>query len=92
MAKPIEATLLALAMFVASGRLVPRLWQRLHLTLSDTFLIASVIDATCLFITDALTYKWGGMADNSSDGPEPSANQMIALKKVQYHSILPTFD
>lgn len=78
-AKPIEGTLLALAMLLASGRLVPRLLQRQCPTVSDSLLIASILDAIGLFITDYLTYIWGGMSD---DVPEPSTARVIALKKV----------
>ena len=78
-AKPIEGTLLALAMLLASGRLVPRLIQRQCPTVSDSLLIASILDAIGLFITDYLTYIWGGISD---DVPEPSTARVIALKKV----------
>jgi len=77
--------LLALAIFISSGRLVPRFLQQQRLTVSDGFLIAAVINAIGLFITDTLTYKWGGMADESADGAEPSLDQVIALKKVRQH-------
>lgn len=77
--KPIEGTLLALAMLVASGRLVPRFLQRQCPTVSDSLLIASILDAIGLFVTDYLTYTWGGMSD---DVPEPSVARVIALKKV----------
>lgn len=77
--KPIEGTLLALAMLVASGRLVPRFLQRQYPTVSDSLLIASILDAIGLFVTDYLTYIWGGMSD---DVPEPSTARVIALKKV----------
>ncbi|KAB2107707.1 hypothetical protein AG0111_0g4331 [Alternaria gaisen] len=78
---PIEGTLLALAMLVASGRLVPRFLQRQCPTVSDSLLIASILDAIGLFVTDYLTYIWGGMSD---DVPEPSTARVIALKKVQF--------
>ncbi|CAN9432589.1 unnamed protein product [Alternaria alternata] len=78
---PIEGTLLALAMLVASGRLVPRFLQRQCPTVSDSLLIASILDAIGLFVTDYLTYTWGGMSD---DVPEPSVARVIALKKVQF--------
>jgi hypothetical protein len=79
--------LLSLAMLIASGRLVPRLLQRLNPTVSDSFLLASIINAIGLFITDAMTYKWGGMA--SDDAPEPPEDRLIALKKVN-HSLVPS--
>ncbi|EMD63946.1 hypothetical protein COCSADRAFT_182109 [Bipolaris sorokiniana ND90Pr] len=78
---PIEAMLLGLSTFVASGRLVPRFVQRQHLTLSDCFLVASILDAIGLFVTDVLTYEWGGMAE---DEVEMSDARAIALKKVQF--------
>ncbi|KAH7380546.1 hypothetical protein DE146DRAFT_637540 [Phaeosphaeria sp. MPI-PUGE-AT-0046c] len=79
---PIEATLLALALFIASGRLIPRIVSLQHLTVSDWFLVASIADAIGLFITDFITYKWGGMAGD--DAPEQSMERMVALKKVQF--------
>lgn len=80
-AQPIEATLLALALFIASGRLIPRLVSLQRLNVSDWFLVASLLDAIGLFITDFMTYKWGGMGDENS--PDPSDPQRIALKKVR---------
>jgi hypothetical protein len=80
--KPIEAVLLTLAIIIASGRLIPRLLQRQQPTVSDSFLIASILNAIGLFATDVLTYKWGGMADD--DAPKPSTAQLIALKKVSH--------
>jgi hypothetical protein len=77
-AKPIEATLMALALLLASGRLVPRLVQRQYPTLSDSLLIASILDIIGLFVTDYLTYIWGGMTDDA----EASTARVIALKKV----------
>jgi hypothetical protein len=85
-AQPIEAVLLALAIFVASGRLVPKIWQRQHPTLSDSFLIASILNTIALFITDFLTYKLGGMEEYDPTAPEPSISQAIALKKVRWPS------
>jgi hypothetical protein len=72
--------LLSLAIFIASGRLIPRLLQRQRPTYSDSFLIASLVNPVALFITDVMTYKWGGMADD--DAPEPPIERLIALKKV----------
>jgi hypothetical protein len=46
---------------------------------SDSFLIASILDCLGLFITDALTYRWGGM---SEDDVEIPTDQLKALKKV----------
>jgi hypothetical protein len=74
--------MLGLAILIASGRLVPRIIQRQHPTVSDSFLIASILNAIGLFITDTLTYHWGGMAAEDADAPEPSVDQIIALKKV----------
>ncbi|EAT76514.1 hypothetical protein HBI56_230980 [Parastagonospora nodorum] len=79
---PIEAVLLSLAILIASGRLLPRLAQRAQPTASDSFLIASILNAIGLFVTDVMTYKWGGMAGD--DAPEPPTAQLIALKKVQF--------
>jgi hypothetical protein len=82
-AQPIEAFLLALAIFIASGRLVPKIWQHQYPTLSDSFLIASILNTIALFITDYLTYKLGGMEEYDPTAPEPSVSQAIALKKVR---------
>ncbi|KAH9874301.1 hypothetical protein IAQ61_004932 [Plenodomus lingam] len=80
---PIEATVLVLAMLVASGRLVPRFLQRQLPTVSDDFLIASILNAVALFITDLMTYRWGGMSDDW-DMEDTSIAREIALKKVQF--------
>jgi hypothetical protein len=72
---------MALAMLIASGRLVPRLLQRQSLTVSDNFLIISIFNTVGLFITDTLTYKWGGMAEDEG-ASEQSVADIIALKKV----------
>ncbi|KAL5378365.1 hypothetical protein DPSP01_009122 [Paraphaeosphaeria sporulosa] len=76
---PIEATLMALAIMLASGRLVPRVLQHIHPTTSDSFLIASILNMLALFITDTMTYKLGGMSDAG-----PSEADLIKLKKVQF--------
>jgi hypothetical protein len=76
--------LLALAIFVASGRLVPKLLQRQYPTLSDSFLIASILNTIALFVTDVLTYKLGGMDEYDPTAPEPPISQAIALKKVRF--------
>lgn len=69
-------------MFIASGRLIPRLIQRQYPTLSDSFLIASILNTIALFATDVMTYKMGGMDEYDPTAPEPSVAQAIALKKV----------
>jgi hypothetical protein len=56
--------------------------QRQSPTVSDSLLIASILNAFALFITDTLTYSWGGMAEDDADAPEPSVARRIALKKV----------
>ncbi|KAF9738543.1 archaeal flagellin n-terminal-like domain-containing protein [Paraphaeosphaeria minitans] len=76
---PTEATLMALAMVLASGRLVPRAVQRIHPTASDSFLIASILNMLALFITDTMTYKLGGMSE-----AEPSEADLVKLKKIQF--------
>jgi hypothetical protein len=68
---------MSLAIVLASGRLVPRVLQRINPTASDCFLIASILNMLALFITDAMTYKLGGMSD-----AEPSESDLIKLKKV----------
>lgn len=80
--QPIEAVLLVLALLLASARLVTRLLQKQYPTVSDSFLIASVLNAIALFITDVMTYKWGGMSEYDPDAPEPPIERTIALKKV----------
>ena len=75
--------LLALAIFIASGRLVPKLLQRQYPTLSDSFLIASLLNIIALFITDFMTYKLGGMDEYDPTAPEPPVSQTISLKKVR---------
>ena len=74
--------MLVLAVLIASGRLIPRLLQRQSLTLSDSFLVASLLNAVALFTTDVMTYSWGGMSDDA-DAPEPSPARQIGLKKVR---------
>ncbi|PVH92586.1 hypothetical protein DM02DRAFT_619851 [Periconia macrospinosa] len=81
---PIEAVLMVLAIFLASARIVTRLLQRQYPTVSDSFLIASVLNTIGLFITDALTYKYGGMEDYDPNSPVPPVEVTIALKKVQF--------
>ncbi|KAF2441556.1 hypothetical protein P171DRAFT_434216 [Karstenula rhodostoma CBS 690.94] len=70
---------MALAIVIASGRLVPRALQRIYPTPSDSFLIASIFNMLALFITDTMTYQLGGMSDS-----EPSEADLIKLKKVQF--------
>ena len=69
-------------MLLASGRLVPRFLQQHDPTVSDSLLIASILNAIELFITDTLTYKWGGMAEEDDSSSVPSKAHIIALKKV----------
>lgn len=71
---------MSLAIIIASGRLVPRVLQRITPTTSDCFLIISILDMLGLFITDCMTYQLGGMSEG--DGPEPSDASRIRLKKV----------
>lgn len=70
--------MLALGIVTALGRLIPRFLHRQSFTVSDCFLIASIGNAVALFITDVMTYRWGGMgeSDASSDA------LAISLKKV----------
>ena len=76
--KPLEATLLALALVLASGRLVPRCIQRMNPTASDIFLIISILNTIALFTTDVMTYKMGGMSDD-----DPPEETLAKLKKVR---------
>lgn len=77
---------MALALLLASGRLIPRFLLRQYPTVSDSFLIASILNAIGLFITDVLTYEWGGMGGDDPDAPGPSDARVIALKKVNLRS------
>lgn len=79
--KPIEATLLLLAAIVACARLVPRFIHHQYPTASDGALLASLLNATALFITDYMTYLWGGMSEGT-DSVEPSEAMQTSLKKV----------
>jgi hypothetical protein len=76
--------MLALAIFIASGRLIPRLLSRQSPTVSDSFLIASILDGLGLFITDTMTYQWGGMAEDDVEIP---VDQLKALKKVCHYPL-----
>lgn len=78
--QPIESILLGFCILVASGRLVPRLLQRQRLTLSDCLLVASILDAIGLFVTDVMTYELGGMSEEELETTEA---RRIALKKVR---------
>jgi hypothetical protein len=53
---------------------------------SDSFLIASILNASGLFITDTLTYVWGGMAEEDT---ESSISRIIELKKVRHCQLSP---
>jgi hypothetical protein len=66
--------LLVLGIVTALGRLIPRILQRQSFTVSDSFLIASIYNAVVLFITNVMTYRWGGMEDIHVE--------LISLKKV----------
>lgn len=69
---------MAMAILLASGRLIPRALQRMNPTVSDCFLITSIFNMLALFITDTMTYQMGGMA-----GEGPSGDGLIKLKKVR---------
>ncbi|KDN67119.1 putative archaeal flagellin N-terminal-like domain-containing protein [Colletotrichum sublineola] len=82
---PIEAMLLTLAVSLVLARLYLRLYrQHQTLTLSDFFLIVSILDAIALFSTDAMAYKLGGMDEYDPFAPEAPANQQIELMKVAF--------
>lgn len=81
---------MAVATLIACGRLVPRLLQQQRLNVSDWFLVASILDALGLFITDTLTYKWGGMSDEDLGESEEAMKKLIALKKVRRSMDFPT--
>jgi hypothetical protein len=46
-------------------------------TVSDIFLILSILNAIALFVTDVMTYKLGGMSED-----EPPEENLIKLGKV----------
>ncbi|KAK2008215.1 archaeal flagellin N-terminal-like domain-containing protein [Colletotrichum eremochloae] len=82
---PIEAMLLTLAVSLVLARLYLRLYrQHQTLTLSDCFLIVSILDAIALFSTDAMAYKLGGMDEYDPFAPEAPADQQIELMKVAF--------
>ncbi|KAK2051222.1 archaeal flagellin N-terminal-like domain-containing protein [Colletotrichum caudatum] len=82
---PIEAVLLTLAVSLVLTRLCLRLvQQRQTLTVSDWFLIVSIIDAIALFSTDAMAYKLGGMDEYDPFAPEAPEDQQIMLMKVSF--------
>ncbi|CAG9972553.1 unnamed protein product [Clonostachys byssicola] len=82
---PVEATLLSIALIFILSRLFLRLvLSRTRLTLSDWLLIASGADAIALFISDAMTYKLGGMDDYDPDAPETPVDVDIALMKLAF--------
>jgi hypothetical protein len=58
---------------------------------SDSLLIASILNAIALFATDTMTYKLGGMDEYDASAPEPPISRVIALKKVRkyLHKLLP---
>jgi hypothetical protein len=58
--------------------------SRTRLTLSDWLLIASGADAIALFVSDAMTYKLGGMNDYDPDAPETPVDVDIALMKLAF--------
>lgn len=79
---PVEATLLALAVVLTSLRLLLRLvLQRTRLTVSDWLLVASVLDAVALLVTDTMTYNLGGMDEYDPDAPPiPVADEIASMK------------
>ncbi|KAK1573749.1 archaeal flagellin N-terminal-like domain-containing protein [Colletotrichum navitas] len=82
---PIEAVLLTLAVTLVLARLYLRLiLQRQTPTLSDWFLIASILDAIALFSTDTMAYKLGGMDEYDPFAPEAPEDQQISLMKVAF--------
>ncbi|KAM0331403.1 hypothetical protein ACHAQA_003076 [Verticillium albo-atrum] len=77
---PVEAVLLVFTILIVVARLLVRLVrQRQDLTVCDWLLVASMLNATALFITDVLAYKLGTL------GPYPeSVADQISLKKVNF--------
>ncbi|CAJ0553193.1 Ff.00g117050.m01.CDS01 [Fusarium sp. VM40] len=82
---PIEAVLLGVSALLVLARLTLRtIRQRQSLTISDWFLIASLLDAAALFGTDTAAYNLGGMDEYDPNAPERSITDQITLKKVAF--------
>ncbi|KAK1978704.1 archaeal flagellin N-terminal-like domain-containing protein [Colletotrichum cereale] len=82
---PIEAVLLTLAVSLVLARLYLRLIrQHQTLTVSDWFLIISILDVIALFSTDAMAYKLGGMDEYDPFAPEAPEDQQVMLMKVAF--------
>ncbi|KAF5660276.1 archaeal flagellin n-terminal [Fusarium heterosporum] len=82
---PIEAVLLGVSSLLVLARLSLRtIRQHQSLTVSDWFLIASLLDAAALFATDTAAYNLGGMDEYDPNAPERSLSDQITLKKVAF--------
>ncbi|KAF4975677.1 hypothetical protein FZEAL_7567 [Fusarium zealandicum] len=82
---PIEAVLLGVATILVLARLFLRtIRQHQNLTISDWFLVASLLDAAALFGTDAAAYNLGGMDEYDPNAPERSLEDQITLMKVSF--------
>ncbi|KAF4956897.1 hypothetical protein FGADI_3500 [Fusarium gaditjirri] len=81
--QPIEAVLFGISTLLVIARLALRtIRQHQRLTVSDWFLVASLLDAAALFGTDTAAYKLGGMDDPSA--PPRSIEDQITLLKVSF--------
>ncbi|KAF4337277.1 archaeal flagellin n-terminal-like domain protein [Fusarium beomiforme] len=82
---PIEAVLFGISTVLVLARLALRtIRQHQSLTISDWFLVASLIDAAALFGTDTAAYNLGGMDEYDPTAPPRSIEDQIMLKKVSF--------
>ncbi|KAH7171630.1 archaeal flagellin N-terminal-like domain-containing protein [Fusarium sp. MPI-SDFR-AT-0072] len=82
---PIEAVLFGISTLLVLARLALRtIRQHQSLTVSDWFLIASLLDAAALFGTDTAAYNLGGMDEYDPSAPPRSIEDQITLMKVSF--------
>lgn len=83
--QPIEAVLFGISTLLVLARLALRtIRQHQSLTVSDWFLIASLLDAAALFGTDTAAYNLGGMDEYDPSAPPRSIEDQITLMKVSF--------
>ncbi|KAF5583105.1 archaeal flagellin n-terminal-like domain-containing protein [Fusarium pseudoanthophilum] len=82
---PIEAVLFGISTLLVLARLALRtIRQHQSLTVSDWFLVASLLDAAALFGTDTAAYNLGGMDEYDPSAPPRSIEDQITLMKVSF--------
>ncbi|KAH7267826.1 archaeal flagellin N-terminal-like domain-containing protein [Fusarium redolens] len=82
---PIEAVLFGISTLLVLARLALRtIRQHQSLTVSDWFLIVSLLDAAALFGTDTAAYNLGGMDEYDPSAPPRSIEDQITLMKVSF--------